>query len=323
MAKGTRPIAIYPGTPLGQPDYRTHFWYHGQNGGFHRICDGADWPDGTPPDTNNQAIDVPCTNCRDLYRYVIARDGTLEPHAPVDYPTLSMVYSPEIGVPPHTMEMPTMEIHTQPLTAFARFFEASPSLKVTMVRDARLFQTDPAGYVQRAYYGSFRNVLRQTHWKGSDLGTFEATLDDVIAEQKIDAKQQHYRELGQAYVDHWRTRDDTAVFPVPEAEMEIAGLKIRVTAELGISFGGVAFALAVYLRSQKPTRLYRQAVQYLTQEARSRVWDPEWTAATYDVRRKIILPDLQIRPQDLRLALEGAAANFQQIWKSLDSPEFA
>mgnify|MGYP001614309910 CR=1 FL=1 len=91
-----------------------------------------------------------------------------------------------------------------------------------------------------------------------------------------------------------------------------------MTAELGISFGGTDYALAVYFRAPKPTRLYRQAVQYLTQQARSRVWSPEWVAATYDVRRRHILPDLQIRPQDLRIALEGAAANFQQIWESLD-----
>jgi hypothetical protein len=215
--------------------------------------------------------------------------------------------------------MPTMEIHTQPLTAFARFFEASPSQKVTMVRDARLYQSDPDGYVQRAYYGAFRNVLKRTHWKGSDLGTFEATLADVIAEQRITAKQEHYRDLGKAYVEFWAQHDDTATFSVPDAFTEIAGLKLRVTAELGISFGGEDYALAVYLRAPRPTRLYRQAVEYITQQAKSRVWHPEWHAATYDVRRRVILRDLQIRPQDLRLALEGAAANFQQIWKSLET----
>lgn len=317
MAKRTPPIAIYPGTPLGQPDYRTHFWYHGQSDDFYRMCDEAEWPDGVPPDTN-QTIDIPCTGCRDLYRYIIARDGGVEPHAPVDYPTLSMAPSPTTGGYPQITEMAAMQIDTQPLTAFARFFEASPSQKVTMVRDARLYQSDPSGYAQRAYYGVFRNVLKRTHWKGSDLGTFEATLEDVIAEQKVSSRQEHYRDLGKAYVAFWSLHDDVAVFPVPPAEMEIAGLKLRVTSELGVGFGGNDYALEVYFRAPKPTRLYRQAVQYLTQQARSSKWSPEWVVATYDVRRKLILPDLQIRPQDLRLALEGAAANFQQIWESLD-----
>ncbi len=212
-----------------------------------------------------------------------------------------------------------MEINEVPLTAFARFFEATPSEKVKMVREARLFQGDPGGYALRAYYGAFRNALRQTHWRGSNLGTFEATLDDVIADQNSEPKRQHYRDLSKAYIDFWKTHDDAEIFPVPVAEMEIAGLKLRVTAELGISYGGADYALAVYLRAPKPTRLYRQAVQYLTQRARSGQWNPEWTAATYDVRRRIILPDLQMRPQDLRLALEGAAANFQQIWNSLET----
>ncbi|MDO8614670.1 MAG: hypothetical protein Q7T33_02900 [Dehalococcoidia bacterium] len=216
-------------------------------------------------------------------------------------------------------EVYTMEINEVPLTAFARFFEATPAEKVKMVREARLFQSDPGGYALRAYYGAFRNALRRTHWKGSDLGTFGATLDDVIAEQKSAPKQEHYRDLGKAYVDYWNLYDEAAIFPVPDAEVEIAGLRLRVNAELGISFGGTDYALAVYLRAPKPTRLYRQSVQYLTQQARSGVWNPEWHAATYDVRRKVILPDLRIRPQDLRLALEGAAANFVQIWNSLDT----
>jgi hypothetical protein len=282
------------------------------------MCDEAEWPTGTPPDTN-QAIDVPCTSCRDLYRYIIARDAGVAPHAPVDYPTLSMVPYPKLGVPPQNNEVATMEIGRQPMTAFARFFEATPAEKVKMVRDARLFQSDPAGYAQRSYYASFRNVLRRTHWSDSDLGTFEATLDDVIAELNSQPKQQHYRDLGKAYIDYWRNYGDASIFRVRAVEMEIAGLKLRVAPEVGVSFGGDSYALEVYFRAQPPTRLYRHSVQYLAQQAKAKsAWNPDLRPAIYDVRRRKILDDLQIRPQDLRLALEGAAANFQQIWESLD-----
>ena len=213
-----------------------------------------------------------------------------------------------------------MEIYTQPLTAFARFFEATPRLKVTMVRDARLFQSDPQGYYLRAYYGAFRNVLRQTHWRGSDLATFEAKLDDIIAEQNIPAKQEHYRALGKAYVSFWNPYLGASVFEVPPVETEIAGLRIRVTAEFGINFGGDDYALEPYFRVPKPTRLFRQATQFITEQARQHVWNPNWHAAIYDVRRKLILPEMRIRTQDLRIGLEGAAADFQQIWKSLEHP---
>ena len=218
-----------------------------------------------------------------------------------------------------------MEIHTIPLTAFARFFEATPGNRVRMVRDARLFQSDPKGYQFRAYYGVFRNSLRQTHWNGTDLDTFEAMLDDAIAKLATtsrrghEAKEGNFRELGKDYISFWNQYPDTHVFEVPAVETEIAGLRLRVTAEFGIGFGGDEYALDPHFRAPKPTRLFRQAVQYITEQARQGVWNPNWIARIYDVRRKIILPELRIRPQDLRVGLEGAAADFKQQWSSLES----
>ena len=215
-----------------------------------------------------------------------------------------------------------MELGTQPMTAFARFFEASPTQKVKMVRDARLFQSDPQGYQGRAYYGQFRHALWLTHWRGSDLVTFEAKLDDVIAElrfkDKQPAKPEHYRVLGDAYVDYWKGYPDAQVFEVPTAETEIAGLTIRVAGIVGINLGGDEYALEPYFRAPKPTRLFRQAVQHVTEQARQGIWNPNWHANIYDVRRKLFLQDMRVRPQDLRIGLEGAAADFQQIWRSLE-----
>jgi hypothetical protein len=215
-----------------------------------------------------------------------------------------------------------MDINTQPLTQFARFFEATPTVKVRMVRDARLFQSDPKGYMGRAYYGLFRNALGQTHWSGSDLTTTKAKIDDVIAELRFGGKQpakpEHYQALAEYYLHFWKRRKDTSVFEVPTTEIEIAGLRIRLTGQLGISFGGDDYVLEPYFRTQKPTRLFRQAVQYLTEEARQGVWNSNWHAAIYDVRQELILPDIRLRAQDLRIGLEGAAADFQQQWKSYD-----
>ncbi|MCH7787353.1 MAG: hypothetical protein IIC22_07570 [Chloroflexi bacterium] len=208
------------------------------------------------------------------------------------------------------------------MTAFARFFEATALQKVRMVRDARLFQSDPTGYIQRAYYGSFRNALRQTHWNGTDLATFEAKLDDVIAELRSTGKQpakpEHFRELGESYVSYWKQYPDLQVFDVPTAETEIAGLRIRVFGNVGISFGVDNYALEPYFRAPKPTRLFRQAVQYITEQARQGVWNPNWIATIYDARLKQLLPEIRVRPLDLRIGLEGAAADFQQIWRSLE-----
>lgn len=214
-----------------------------------------------------------------------------------------------------------MEIGTQPMTAFARFFEATPSQKVRMVRDARLFQNDPEGYTQRAYYGAFRNALRQTHWSGTDLITFEAKLEDVIAELRLTGKQpaklEHYKELGESYVDYWRQYPDLGVFEVPTAEAEIAGLRIRIAGEMGIRIGGDEYALEPYYRAPRPTRLFRQAIQYKTEQARQGARNPNWVANICDARRRQLLPQLRVRPQDLRIGLDGAAADFQQFLRSL------
>ena len=323
MVQPSQAIAIHPGTPLGETDRRTHFWYQLPSGELHRLCDDAKWPDNTPPRSNNSTIDIPCLKCRDLYlEDTICGRQALIPHALMDSPPDSMVYSLKLWGYPLIEEIRHMEIDTQPMTAFARFFEATPSQKVRMVRDARLFQSDPGGYIQRAYYGAFRNALRQTHWIGHDLATFEAKLEDVVAELRLTGKQpaklEHYKELGESYVGYWRQYPDLEVFEVPTAETEIAGLKIRITGDVGMRFGGDEYALEPYFRAPRPTRLFRQAVQYITEQARQGVWNPNWVANIYDARRRLLLQELRVRPQDLRIGLDGAAADFQQIWQSLE-----
>ena len=217
-----------------------------------------------------------------------------------------------------------MEIGIQPVTAFARFFEATPGNSVKVVRDARLFQSDPGSYIKRAYYGPFLSALKQTHWKGTDLATFESKLEDVVMEiagsnsKGRAAKEKRYRDLGKDYITYWQQYPDSQPFEVPEAVTAIAKLRLCVTAELGIRVGSDEFALEPYFRLPQPTRLYRQAIQHITQQARQNVWHSDWIAAIYDVDRKTRLPDICVNPRDLGIALQGAAANFIQIWNSIE-----
>lgn len=325
MATNRQAIPIYPGTPQGQTDPRTHFWYQTPKGHMCRLCDDAVWPPNVLPSPSHVDDDVPCIPCRDLYVADITLwNQFLDPQMPLDSYTFPVVHSLKIGGYPNQQEMTPLEIHTMPLTAFARFFEATPAAKVRMVRDARLFQSDPDGYRMRAYYGEFRNALKRTHWQGTDLDTFEASLEEKIANlaksarRGHDAKEEHYRDLGEAYRSFWSQYPDATMFEVPPAETEIAGLKIRITAEFGVCFGGDDYVLEPYFRAPKPTRLFRQAVQYITEQARPGIWNPNWHARIYDARRKIILPEERVRPQDLRHGLRGAAADFQETWRSLE-----
>ena len=323
-------IPIHPGTPQGQSDPRTHYWYKSLDSEFRSICDDTFWPPNIPPRTINSDLNVPCISCRGLYSHDVAYGQHLFDLQPnIDYPTLFMVYSPQLLEDvPHKQEW-CVEVGTLAMTAFARFFEATPQRKVTMVRDARLFQAEPLKYKYRAYYGAFRNALRQTHWKGTDLPTFEAKLDDVTEELRLAgrkgnaSKRERYQNLGNSYVRFWGQYDDIELIRIPEIYTEIhtqiAGLKIRVSAELGVRISGVEYALDPYFRKPRPTKLFREATWVLTEQARQNTWDSRWTAAVYDVDRRIILPEPRItNPRDLIAGLEGAAANFLQIWKVLE-----
>jgi len=61
----------------------------------------------------------------------------------------------------------------------------TPSKRITVVREARQFRSDPDSYAKRDYYYEFRNTLRKTHWHHNDISTFEAALEPVAAKQTI------------------------------------------------------------------------------------------------------------------------------------------
>lgn len=250
---------------------------------------------------------------------IVRGELLLDPTSPVDDPLRSMVYSPKYGEPPHGEAASTMEIKSVPIATFARFYEATGPRKVTMVRDARIFQSDPTGYSGRDYYRDFRNTLKQTHWQTNKISTFEAALDALVAEQTIAGKQEHYRTLGEAYIKVWK-KHDAHFFRVPTVSLEIAGLNIRVVTEVGMRFHGDNLALKLLLTAPRPTRQFRQAVQHLTARGRDPSWRADLQAAIWDVRREEILPQLPI-PKDFQLALEGQAMAFRQIWDSLEAEE--
>jgi len=268
--------------------------------------------------SDDSRVYVPCEECRGLYvEDIVHGYQLLDPLPAVVEPTASVVYSPKFGEYPQQEMVPTMEIGNVAIATFARFFEATPSGRVRVVRDARLFQSDPKSYAKRDYYFDLRNTLRQTHWQTNDISTFEAALDPLIAKQTIPGKQEHVRTIGRAYIDFWKKRD-AQFFRVAPSIVEITGLRIHVVAEVGMRYNGDNLALKLALAAPKPTRHFRQVIQYLTTEGlRNR---PNLQQAIWDVRREEILPHVPI-PRDFRLALEGEAVAFRQIWESLNREE--
>ncbi len=207
-----------------------------------------------------------------------------------------------------------MELASVPVTTFARFYEATGPGKVRIVRDSRLYQSDPKGYRTRDFYLDFRNTLRQTHWATNDIGTFEAALDSLVKRQTIQGRDEHFRKVGTAYITYWKKRDP-GYFAIEPETIQVADLNIRVSPEVGMNYSGDELALKLSLPAPRPTRAFRQVLQHLTVQAYAS--SPRLQPGIWDVRREEILPPVPI-PKDFQLAIEGQAMAFRQIWESLD-----
>lgn len=211
-----------------------------------------------------------------------------------------------------------MEVHPIAMSSFARFYEATGPEKVKMVREARLFQSNPDMYKARDYYYDIRNTLRQTHWSTGDVATFENALEGLCARQRQEGKEAHIRAIGESYIQFWRSRHIQLV-SLPPAQVTLARLPIRVSVELGVIYNGDHLALKLWFNSPRPTRAYRQTVKFLIDEVTAAgEWPRAFQPAILDVRRGEILPPVPI-PRDLRRALEGQAGAFLQIWSGFDA----
>lgn len=201
------------------------------------------------------------------------------------------------------------------MTSFARFYDAPSVEKVRIVRDARDYAFNPRGYRERDYYRDFRNTLRTDHWKTNDINIFANALGPLVSKQSNISKAEHFLTLGESYIDFW-TQQDAEFFKVPESSIEIAGLRIRVTPEVGMRINGQNFVLKLWLNSPKAKRQYRQAIQFMTTLDINKSWQTDWQPALWDVRRMEILSSVPV-PKEFVSALEGQAAAFQQMWVSL------
>ena len=327
-----QPIPIWSSKAPG-PDPTAHYWYRDHLAQYCRLCDDALWPDVTTLPNLTAQIHVPCRLCDELF--VADQSGgrrVLDPTQALERTSPSVLYSPPNGGYTHGAVGYTvktagytpkyvgreMDIKPVPMAAFARFYEATPAQKVNMVRDARTYQLDPDGWAGRDFYGELRTTLRQTHWLTNDIRTFEDAVEPLLQRQRQVGKREHYRAIGKAYINYWK-KWDAQLFKADEAVIHLANLPIRVHVELGMQRRGDDLALKLWFNAPHPTRGFRQAIRYLTEQGRQQAeWHQDWKPAIWDVRREEILPDVSV-PKDLGRALQGQAGAFVEIWKSLES----
>ena len=76
---------------------------------------------------------------------------------------------------------------------------------------------------------------------------------------KSPVQQTHYANLAEGYITFWKKRPEAHVFAVPAVNMEIAGLPVKASTEVGMTYQGDTMPLKLYFRATPPTRRFRQA----------------------------------------------------------------
>ena len=311
-------------------DPTTHFWFE-RGGVQYRICDGVRWIEGTGTD-NRPNFSVPCSLCKETYLEDVLRGAKLlhllpEPPAldnnvgtPDNRVSLSnlRVYPIVSGRVPHeTQGLEAVVMPKVPVKMFAGFYEGRPAKQVSIVRTIRTRLINPEMYMAHNYYGALRNAIRDTHWATRNIETLQDALDPLIGNIRPD-KQQNYRTAIESYIRFWRDRG-ASYFPVKAVDVEMAGLTIAVTPELGMQTGDDFQVLKIWFDAKGPTQPARQVIHYFVDRAReqSNEWEDYWHSGILDVRRRNIpLPPRNAK--DFELGLYGQIAAFSQIWNELE-----
>ena len=335
--KAMNNIHIWAAKPSGN-DPTTHFWFE-RDGVRYRICDGALWTERQ--ECNNiPDFPVPCSLCKETYLEDVLRGKKLlhlltEPPEPLfavetaldirHDPNNNGVYPHEFvvcaiqsqWVPHQNMEVEGGIVPRVPIGSFARFYEARPAGQVRIVRDIRTRLLDPEGYKNRDYYHWLRNGIRKTHWSTNEIKTFRDGLALFLEETRED-KRKHYKVICESYIDFWIDRA-ASYFRIKPVSVEMEGLTILVTPEVGMRIGDDSYALKIWLNARPPTRPARQVVHYMMDRV-VRVcsdWRDDWHLGIWDIRRKNILPPVRTA-RDFELGLRSQAAAFLHIWNDLD-----
>ena len=211
------------------------------------------------------------------------------------------------------------------MTQFARFYEARPSNQPEIVQEIlRQRETsraegedEPSDFILRYFYGVLYRRLQRTHWSTGDIDDFARDFDDFI-EGSNTRKQGAYREIGEAYIEHFVP--SLTYVRMPSGEIDIGGLRIGVWPEIGIhDETGSHQALKLWLNISEPSLSRRQVLSYaMTTAAQA---GPDWPSpldvGIWDIRRRSILRAEPITV-GLELAISAQAAAFLYLWESLE-----
>ena len=204
------------------------------------------------------------------------------------------------------------------MTTFARFYAATQTEGVRVVRQALTNSVVPNASVGRDYYRTFRNTLRPTHWTTGNIADFEYSIDRMILSLRQEQQRNNYRVRSQEYVAFWRKQENAGAtfFKVPPTKLKLAEIELRVNPEVGMSQPGDNLALKLWFAAQRPKLQYRRALQYIMETAQGQGWVPGLQLAVWDIQRGEILPR-PLLPRDFGMTINSQIAAFHSILHDL------
>ena len=195
------------------------------------------------------------------------------------------------------------------MTTFVDFVLASGTPRLSVVRKAKA-QYEGKYNPGTDFYRDLREAISIGHQQGSPASELDKLALNIENPRKIDL----YLECIDSY-KRWCGRKTLQWLGTFINEWSFGYLIIRVNPELGLQINGDSYAIKLYFKSDKPSKLRLETMFHLL-----RVSLPEGqentTPAILDVRRgKFFTPTRDI--PGIQTLLEGEAAAFQTMWSQV------
>jgi hypothetical protein len=196
------------------------------------------------------------------------------------------------------------------LTDFVDFVSKAGTPKLTVVKNVKKHHID--GYdPQTDFYRAIRNGIVEMHQKGKP----KDALDNLLLGLTDKKKQTAYPELVAGY-KKFLGKKRYVWFTPPKHKWEHAGLAISVNPEVGLEFDGVRHVVKLYFKAPKLGKIQMDIVTHLMTTFLPQSHSKVTSFDMLDIRNAKLIPGNPTDPS-LTALLEGEAASFAQIYKSL------
>lgn len=200
------------------------------------------------------------------------------------------------------------------LGTFAEFLSASPSQRLDCVQRQR------ASYAQPFTPGaSFYQEFVVAAQRGRQTGNDVMNLRAAVAKQRVPARQSHYSELTDAWLEWIETQGWPSSEPVGRSDWQLPALVVGITPEFALrQQDGTVTVLKLWLKRQPLTKDGATAALRLLDQHMGRL-SPGGSAAVLDVRRRTLHEPSRRKPRKNYDAwLESEAVAFAHLWQTID-----